>query len=275
MHDTFGPELSDSSSESSSSSSDSFDSVHTAPSEGPSAGPSTPPHVDIDVDVDGDLLQMAHANAISSSDSLPSTSLTSVSSWDEWGPSDEHHTTSGFGDAAPGTSRNSPLQPFSQAEILAPSTPDATSTGALYQAHNPAHVVLPGVQASGSTDSSSGSEEDIDVDSVLFDAPGFEWVDYSDFQSTVSDESERHQFWIGTPEGLHTYWSTRSMHDREMMDIVFEKPVVGNALCVMLNNCENLMDDMHDMHEGPNVDVNFVWMMGQTVAVGNVDSTCL
>lgn len=72
---------------------------------------------------------------------------------------------------------------------------------------------------------------------------------------------------LETPGGLRTYWTLGSMARREMMDIKFHNPVVGNCVCLLINTCENLMVELEDSHEGPNVDVNFVWMLGETVTV--------
>lgn len=265
------------SSSSSSSSSDGFDSALTAVLDAQSPGPSSP----LDLDMGGDLLGASYNIAMGgSSESMPSISPSSSSGWsrseastseDGKGFAGAYRSCSDFGDIVFGANQV-PFPPSaSQAEFPVSHASDATGSSFPNQIHEP----VPGAHASSYSDLVSWSEEDgSDTDSALLNSlPDFEWVDYSDIQSVQSDELESQQFRISTPVGNHTYWSTRSMHNRELMDIVFHKPVIGNALCVMLNNCENLMDDMHDMHEGPNVDINFVWMMGQKVAVESVECT--
>lgn len=98
-------------------------------------------------------------------------------------------------------------------------------------------------------------DELADDEEVLFHDPDFaidlQWV------------------FLNSPDGLRRYTSRKSMEGKEHMDIELRKPVIGNTACVILNGCENLMEEMRDMHEGPNIDVNFVWMMGTQIDIAD------
>lgn len=61
----------------------------------------------------------------------------------------------------------------------------------------------------------------------------------------------------------------RFMLGREHMAVDLEKPCVGNAVCTVLISCENWMAQTW-VRGGPNVDINFVYMIGKELSLGEI-----
>ncbi|GMH41841.1 hypothetical protein BSKO_09751 [Bryopsis sp. KO-2023] len=141
----------------------------------------------------------------------------------------------------------------------------------------------------GGSDGEESSDSDSDSDSnnaepffnamehgeAMYEMLAGQLHEASDYESDETidwnDDDGDHLQWVvlHSPYGVQRYTSRKSMEGRELMDIELTRPVLANAACVILNGCENFMEEMSDPHEGPNVDVNFVWMMGKRITVRN------
>ncbi|GMH41548.1 hypothetical protein BSKO_09458 [Bryopsis sp. KO-2023] len=62
----------------------------------------------------------------------------------------------------------------------------------------------------------------------------------------------------------------RFMLGKEHMQLTLRKPVVGNLACAVLISCENWMEQTW-MRGGPNIDVNFVYLVGEEIPLVQKD----
>lgn len=54
----------------------------------------------------------------------------------------------------------------------------------------------------------------------------------------------------------------------DLLQIDLVQPAVGNAVCVLMNSRENLLDEYGDMERPePNIDANILWMMGKSAEI--------